>query len=470
MWAEWKGNDVKGIGVVWFWMVFVFAGFTLCGVAVGSEAGADERPNVIFILADDLGYGDLGVTGHPYARTPELDRLAGEGGRFNEAYVSAAWCAPSRAAIMGGIYPARDFNVDRELSLDRPTLTSVLKESGYATAHFGKWHMGGRSTDAPTPSRYGIDRALITNGNGPTWSGKDREDPHWREKTTAAYVDMAIEFAEENRDQPFYINLWLYPTHSYIDPTEEMLARYADLEVNIADFENPLQQEFLEFVSEHGDIEEAVRAYCADITEMDTEVGRLMAALRVLGLDERTLVIFTSDNGPGPIVGEELASRYVERPTLLNNTGSAGPFRDRKLSLHEGGIRVPLLMRWPGKIPAGLVNDTTIIGGVDFMPTLLALTGVDNEELDTDGVDFGSALRGESVLRGEPLFWNDRPGWSALRDGDWKAHLRRSQFKLYNLDSDPSESDDLADEFPEIAAKYRALLEHFEATLPNPNK
>lgn len=465
-----KGDQVKEAGEIWIRMACALFCLLMCDTVGGSEAHADERPNVIFILADDLGYGDLGVTGHPYARTPELDRLAGEGIRFNEAYMSAAWCAPSRAAIMGGIYPAREFNVKRELSLDRPTLTSLLRESGYATAHFGKWHLGGRTADAPTPSQYGIDRALITNGNGPTWSVKEREDPHWREKTTAAYVDMAIAFAKEHRDQPFYMNLWLYPTHSYIDPTEEMLARYADLEVDISDFANPLQQQFLQFVSEHGDLAGAVRAYCADITEMDMEVGRLMEGLKALGLDERTLVIFTSDNGPGPIVGEELANRYVERPSLLNNTGSAGPYRDRKLSLHEGGIRVPLLMRWPGKIPAGLVNDTTIVGGVDFLPTLLALAGPRAEAMDTDGVDFGAALRGGRTFRRKPLFWNDRPGWSALRDGDWKAHLRRGKLSLYNLSSDPSESTDLTELFPEIAAKYRALLEQFEATLPSPNR
>jgi len=429
-------------------------------------AACGEGPNIIFILADDLGYGDLGVTGHPYAMTPNLDRLAEQGLRFNQAYMSAAWCAPSRAAIMGGIYPAREFNVDRELPLGRPSLTSILKEAGYATAHFGKWHLGGKTPEDPTPSQYGIDKAFITNGNGPTWSGKERRDPHWREKTTAGYVNMAIEFAGANRDRPFFINLWLYPTHSYIDPTEEMLAVYKDLEVDIADFENPLQQEFLQFVSRHGNIEQAVRAYCADITAMDTEVGRLMRALEVLGLDERTLLIFSSDNGPGPIVSDDLASRYLEHPTLLNNTGSAGPYRDRKLSLHEGGIHVPLIVRWPGTVPAGMVNEGTVIGGVDFLATLSSIAGAHIEGIETDGVNLSEALMGETISRGQPLFWNDRPGWSALRDGDWKAHLSQGQFKLYNLVSDPSESTDRAGEFPEISAKYRSQLEAFESTLP----
>ena len=459
---------MTGRGISWIALLVIGAN-PFCSFLEGTQ-GEEEatygRPNILFILADDLGFGDLGVTGHPYAKTPHLDRLAGEGLRFNQAYMSGAWCAPSRAAIMGGIYPARQFNLNRELPVENPSLTSLLKEAGYTTAHFGKWHLGGKSPEDPQPAQYGIDKALITNGNGPTWTDKERRDPHWREKTTARYVDMAIEFAGENRDKPFFINLWLYPTHSYIDPTEEMLAVYEDLEVDICDFENPLQREFLEFVAEHGDIEKAIRAYCADITEMDTQVGRLLRALEDLRLDARTLVIFTSDNGPGPIVGKELASRYVERPTLLNNTGSAGPYRDRKLSLHDGGIHVPLIVRWPGNVPAGMVNDITVIGGVDFLPTLSTITGACMEGVPTDGVDLSAALMGEAILRGEPLFWNDRPGRSAVRDGEWKAHLRRGHFKLYNLVADPSESTDQADAFPEISTKYRTLLEEFEAMLP----
>ena len=384
----------------WRWAGLVLAGCSV-GKAVADPGGPGlrERPKIIFILADDLGYGDLGVTGHPYARTPNLDRLAGEGLRFNQAYMSGAWCAPSRAAIMGGIYPAREFNTERELPAGKPSLTSILQEAGYATAHFGKWHLGGQE-----PQLYGIDEAFITNGNGPTWSATERRDPHWREKTTARYIDMAIDFAGKNRSRPFFINLWLYPTHSYIDPTEAMLAEYEDLQVDIGDFDNPLQREFLEFVAEHGDIQSAIRAYCADITAMDTEVGRLMKALKELELDERTMVVFTSDNGPGPIENKELASRYLERPTLLNNTGSAGPYRDRKLSLHDGGIHVPLLIRWPGTVPAGMVNDSTVIGGVDFLPTLSGIAGARIEGIETDGVNLGAALTGGMIPRGEPLF------------------------------------------------------------------
>lgn len=450
---------------------FLLLGISSCALladAVTEEIDQRERPNIILILTDDLGYGDLGVTGHPYAKTPNIDRMADQGIRFTEAYMSGAWCAPARAALMSGRYPAREFNLNRELSTEQPSLTSILKESGYTTAHFGKWHLGSRDRTAPTPSQYGIDTAFITNGNGPTWSPIDRRDPHWREKTTAAYVDMTIDFAKENQKKPFFINLWLYPTHSYIFPTEEMLAIYSDLQVDIADFENPLQREFLEFVAQHGDIQDAIRAYCADVTEMDTEIGRLMKALKELSLDENTLVIFTSDNGPAPIVADNLPDRYEEMPTLLNNTGSAGPFRDRKISLHDGGIRVPMIVRWPGKVPAGVVNEDTIISGVDYLPTLIKLAGVNTEhiDLDIDGVNMASAFMGQSVERGKPHFWNDRPGWSAVRDGEWKAHLRRGQFRLFNIVSDPSESHDLSKELPEVAARYRTKLEAFEATLP----
>ncbi|NDV61575.1 sulfatase-like hydrolase/transferase [Puniceicoccales bacterium CK1056] len=463
------GLRKKRVFWIILWMGFACSFLWTLGADPG-DGRAGVGPNIIFILADDLGYGDLGVTGHPYARTPHIDRLAEEGLRFNQAYMSGAWCAPSRAAIMGGVYPARGFNINRELSPEKPSLTSLLKGAGYSTAHFGKWHLGGKNAPAPTPGQYGIDEALITNGNGPTWSPIERNDPHFREKTTARYIDLAIAFAGQNRDRPFFINLWLYPTHSYIDPTEEMLAVYEDLDVDINDFENPLQREFLEFVAQHGDIQKAVRAYCADITAMDTELGRLMKALKDMNLDERTVVIFTSDNGPGPIVNQDLAGRYVEHPTLLNNTGSAGPYRDRKLSLHDGGIHAPLILRWPGKIPAGMVNDSTVLGGVDFLPTLTNMAGVSIEGIMTDGVDLTAAVMGEVVQRGKPLFWNDRPGWSALRDEQWKAHLRRGQFKLFDLASDPSESNNLAAEFPQISAQYRAQLEAFEKALPKRGK
>ena len=154
----------------------------LIGLSLASFLQASAKaPNIIFVLADDLGYGDLGVTGHPYVQSPHIDRLADEGLRIENAYMSGAWCAPSRAALMSGLYPARYFNLTHELAVDRPSLTQVLSDAGYATAHYGKWHLGGREATASTPADYGFDESFIANGNnggGPTWTAAERKDPH----------------------------------------------------------------------------------------------------------------------------------------------------------------------------------------------------------------------------------------------------------------------------------------------------
>ena len=440
-------------------------GMVVMSVAVvaGASAADTRQPNILFILADDLGYGDLGVTGHPYAKTPHLDRLAREGIRFEHAYMSGAWCAPSRAGLMSGVYPARGFNRTRILPVDQPCLTGVLKGAGYATAHYGKWHIG-KGDDAPPPGDYGIDESFTTQSNGPGWPKDARKDPHYREKTTPRYVDLAIDFMARHRGQPFFINLWVYPTHSYINPTPEQLAVYKDLQVDPEDFDNPLQREFLSFVATHGDVQEAMRAYCADVSALDRDVGRLLEAVAELDLADNTLVIFSSDNGPGPIENKNLAGRYLEKPLLLNSVGSAGPYRDRKVALHDGGIHAPLFVRWPARIPAGAVDAETVVGGVDLLPTLAALAGASLPD-GLDGEDLSAALLGTPQQRKKPLFWNDRPGWSALRDRQWKAHLQTGRIRLYDLVKDPSESKNVADENPELATRYLRQLRAWETSI-----
>ncbi|MEO0510900.1 MAG: sulfatase-like hydrolase/transferase [Verrucomicrobiota bacterium] len=433
------------------------------------------QPNIVFILCDDLGYGDLGITGHPYVKSPHIDRLAMEGLRIENAYMSAAWCAPSRYALMSGIYPSRYFQKTREMDTEADNLYRVLNRAGYTTAHFGKWHMSGRNQEDPTPAMYGVDVDFIANGNKEGWTPKERNQPHWRENTTRRYVDLAIDYMESQKEstQPFYINLWVYPTHSYIDPTPEMLAVYQDLQVDISDFDNPLMQEFLQWIDTQGDVEAAMRAYCSDVTELDNHVGRLMSAIKSLGLDENTIVIFASDNGPPPLDAvhnlDQLATRMKERPTLINCVGSAGPYRDRKISLNDGGVRTPFFVRWPGKVSAGSVNTQTVFTGVDFLPTIAALAGTSAPE-GIDGENLVAALRGEQIIRSGPHFWNDRPGWTTLREKQWKAHLQKGKFRLYNILMDPSESNNVAHKFPEVASQYLKLIEQFETTLPSPKE
>ncbi|QGJ70432.1 Cerebroside-sulfatase [Planctomycetales bacterium 10988] len=446
-------------------LLFIVGCLTVFGLFSADLKAEDEpaKPNILFILADDLGAGDLGCTGHPYARTPTLDRLAKQGVRFTQAYMSAAWCAPSRYALMRGLYPAREFNQTHLLQADEPSITQLLNEAGYATGHFGKWHLGDKKQHAPPLSAYGIDESFSTQSSSPGFTREEMREPFHRAKKTDLLVDKTIEFIEDHQDEPFYVNLWIAPTHSYIDPTPEQLAKYKGLQVKLEDFENPLQREFLEFVAEHGDIQAAMRAYCADVTAMDDSIGRLLRRLDELGLDHKTMVVFSSDNGPGPLSNgwNQVIRRYKEKPTLLNSVGSAGPFRERKISLYEGGIRLPLIVRYPGHTPQGKVDETTVFAGVDWLPTICGMTGTPLPEAPLDGMDRSAAFLGKTLRKRKALFWSDRPNWAAMRDGNWKAHLKKTTVELYDLSQDPSESTDLSEEYPKVAREMRKELRSF---------
>jgi len=433
------------------------------------EAQNKKRPNIVFILADDLGAGDLHSTGHPYAKTPNLDKLATEGIQFERAYMAAAWCAPSRYGLMRGLYPARDFNSSKNLKPNEPSITKILNDAGYTTAHFGKWHLNWGMDFAESPGDFGIDEHFTTNhnGNGKTWTKEQRKEKHWREKTTDAYVDMAIDFINKNKSEkdpkPFYMNLWIYPTHSYINPTPEQLAVYKGLKVNLDDFSEQ-QQEFLTFVSKHGDIDKAMQAYCADVTAMDKALGRLFDYLKENGLDENTIIVFSSDNGPGPLTkqieDESVVERYKARPTLLNSVGSAKDYRDRKLSFHEGGIRVPFIVSWPGQFPEGKVDDTTIIQGVDWLPTIASICNVDLPKSIYDGIDVKSAFFGEGNTRKEPVFWSEKSS-SVILKKNWKGVLMKNKFALYDIVKDPSETIDMKDVHADIAKDLENDLQNW---------
>ncbi len=449
--------------------------FFLISINYTIKSQNEKQPNIIFILADDLGAGDLQSTGHPYAQTPHLDKLASEGIQFDRAYMAGAWCAPSRYGLMSGQYPARDFNKSKNLKPNEPTITKILKDAGYATGHFGKWHMNWGMDFMETLSDFGIDDHFSTNhnGNGKTWSKKEMSSEHWRERTTDAYVDMAINFMDNiefsNTPKPFYINLWIYPTHSYIDPTPEMLAVYDGLKVDMNDFSKQ-QQDFLTFVSKHGNIHEAMQAYCADVTAMDNALGRLFGYLKKTGLDKNTIVVFSSDNGPGPltdqITSESVVKRYKEKPTLLNSVGSAKNYRDRKSSFHEGGIRVPYIVSWPGHFPEGKKDNNTIIQGVDWLPTIASLCNVELPKGTFDGMDVKSAFYGEGNKRTDPLFWSEKGNSVILKD-NWKGVMIGEKFALYSIVNDPSEEKDLKDSNPELTKSMKNELKEWLQSLKN---
>ncbi len=334
---------------------------------VNALVANDTRPNVVFIYADDLGFGDLACHGHPRIMTPNLDRIAKEGIDFWSFTVVNPVCSPSRTGIVTGQFPSRwgvhqHFAQHAEnaargmpdwLDTKAPLLPRVMKQAGYRTAHYGKWHLsGGGDDDAPLPPAYGYDDAKTWTGPGPhVFDGTNyRSDnpaaaPH--DNTAASWLsvaatDHALKFIRESKNQPFYINLWLHETHHLVSATQDDKAIYLD-------------------------VEEPHRTYYAAVSRADRQVGRVLGLLDELGIAKDTLIMFSSDNGPEN-------SQTQPQQKFYYSQGSTGGLRGRKRSLLMGGVNVPFLVRWPAKIPAGRIDKQTALAGVDVFPTVLAAT------------------------------------------------------------------------------------------------
>jgi N-acetylgalactosamine-6-sulfatase len=426
---------------------------------------ANRPPNVVFILADDLGWGDLGCYGHRIIKTPNLDRLARQGTLFTQFYVNGPVCSPSRTAFMTGRFPARlgihsaiggeDKQDDRgqEGFLDArvPTVTRNLKAAGYVTAHFGKWHLGAGS-NAPRVGDYGIDVHKTINGNGPSWDRQEQRDPYFRARSSRLIVDESIRFIEQNRDKPFYVNVWSLVPHATLNPTDEQMQPYERLSPAGVPHKSPAQ------------------IYSASVTDLDQQIGRLLAKLDELGLADNTLVLFSSDNGP-----EDIHIRNASHSGI----GSNGPFRGQKRSLYEGGIRLPFIARWPGHIPANRVENDAVVSAVDLLPTackLAAVTPPEADRLDGEAVD--DVLFGKSRGRSKPIMWEwryniqghtlNKSPMLAIREGNWKLLLNpdRSRVELYDIPRDPSELNNLADRKPEIVKPLAEKALAWQKTLP----
>lgn len=476
------------LGQVCRLLVGVGLGLGLAG-GVGAQAG---RPNIVFILADDLGFGDLQCYGHPRIKTPHLDRLAEQGTRFTQFYMSHSVCSPSRATLMTGQYPS-NWNVYAHfawlrsnaqrgmpdwLSLEAPSVPRALQQAGYRTALFGKWHLGGgsgryfggkaiNSGEAPLVSDYGFDETRVVVGNGPTWLGRElRDEAHdvypyaddefvtW---SSELIVDASLRFLDQHiqghEDQPFMLNLWFHDPHVPLKPTEEMRSPYADIE------------------------DRGAQNYYAVVSHLDQQVGRLLARLDELGLSENTLVIFSSDNGTPARAGSQSSGNIAPGVALDTDTaGSNGVLRGWKWHLYEGGIRVPMIARWPGHIPAGRVDTQSVIHAADFAPTLVAWAEAKMpREFEPDGLDVRRALKGESFSRGRPMFWQNptakRRGPSlAVRVDDWKLLMEYdgTDVQLFNLREDGAESRNVAKVHPELVDQLRTQLGDWYRSLPPP--
>ena len=460
--------------------------------AIAAEPAPDnDRPNIVVIFLDDMGYGDLGCFGNSAVGTPHIDQLAAEGVRWTQFYANSPICSPSRVAVMTGQYPqrwqayghfaSRKRNDARGMAdwLDAGAvvLPRLLHEAGYATGHFGKWHMGGGRDvgDAPHPAAYGFDESLVSFeglgerlldeghglskrsdelGQGPTrWVRKHEKTP--------IYVDRAIEFIRQNKGGPFYVHLWPNDIHDPFKPS--------DAQINAVPEQSNRQNSG------------QWRKFFAVLKALDQQIGRFVDAIDSMGLKEDTLIVLTSDNGP-------TAWRRYYRGG--NGEGAAPGFTDglrgRKWSLYEGGIRMPLIVRWPGHAVAGKVNDVTVGSTIDLLPSLCAIAGVElPDDYNSDGVDLSREMLGQAeTVRGRPIFWeynslggNIRPGLKkdrspvlAVRNGDWKllANADGSNVELYNLATDRDESEDLAEQYPHRTARMKAGLLGWYQSLPEP--
>ncbi len=407
-------------------------------------AGAVDspRPNIVVLLCDDLGYGDLSCFGHPRIKTPELDRLAADGVKLTSLYAGAPVCSPSRAALMSGQNPnrlgVRDW-IDQGSGIHLPretvTIAQRLRSAGYTTCLSGKWHLNSQfNGKEPTPGDFGFDHWFATQNNtkhqNPTnfVRNKKRVGPQTGHASQLV-VDEAIGFIERAREKPFAMFVTFHAPHEQIETPEEYRAKYADIS------------------------DPTVRDYYGSVSLVDHEIGRLLAALDSRNLREKTVVLFTSDNGP------EGLKRY---PNAVHSHGSSGPLRGKKLSLYEGGLRVPGIIRWPGRLnPSSECSEP--IAFYDLLPTFCAISGAPlPERSPLDGVNILPLLDGKPVVRTTPLHWQydlaqDGPWRIAVRSGPWKllADAERKKFALFNVQTDVAEMQDRSSSEPEVMARLK---------------
>lgn len=473
-------------------------------LAFGQSAIA-RAPNIVFIIADDLGYGDVGCYGQKKIRTPSVDRMAAEGMKFTAHYAGNAVCAPSRCVLMTGRHPGHAYIRDNrgvakgEVINGKPeeegqfpipdaeiTVAEVFQKAGYATGGFGKWGLGGPHTTG-AQLKQGFDRWFGYNCQGvahnfyptylwdddktidldnPAFSAHDTfrpdEDPYnpdsydrfkGKEYSADLISEQVLNFIRDHKDEPFFLYWPTTVPHLALQVPEDSLEEY------LGDWEDPPYKGGKGYIPHF----KPRAAYAAMITRMDRDIGRAMDLVTQLGLDEETIFVFTSDNGPTHGTHEGLAGT----DSLFFD--SAGGLRDGKGSLYEGGIRVPCVVRWKGRIEAGSVSDR-VTGFEDWMPTLVEVTGAGETPGDIDGISFAPTLLGKEQPEREFLYreFPSYDGQQCIRVGDWKAVRQKLKprgkaapvvkTELYNLKVDLAETQDVAAENPEVVARLEALM------------
>ncbi|HTB82407.1 MAG TPA: sulfatase-like hydrolase/transferase [Candidatus Sulfotelmatobacter sp.] len=438
--------------------------FVLTGIY--SVMAAGPRPNILFILTDDMGYSDPGCYGGKFAPTPNIDRLAGEGIRFTHFYDNAPICSASRCSYITGMYPARwnfttyldnrAHNEDCEqadfLTTNAPALARVMKSAGYQTAHFGKWHLGGGRdvTNAPLFRAYGYDESIGTyespepdpniTATDWIWSPKDKVK---RWERTGYFVDHVLDFLQRHTNQPCYVELWPDDVHTPWVGNVDQQGRKGSWETKTN--------------------------FSTVLAEYDRQMGRLFDGLKALGLETNTVVIFTSDNGPLPSF----------------NHARTGGLRGSKLSLYEGGIRVPFIVRWPGHAAAGGVDEQTVLDMVDLFPTFCAIgQGRMPANFTFDGRDMRAVFDNTPATAARTIFWEygreksksfaypgavfDHSPHLAVREGKWKLLVNPdgSRVELFDLAADRNETNDVAAANDALTQQLKTAALAWKKSLP----
>ena len=425
---------------------------------VDVHAAVATKPNVIFLLADDLGAGDLHCYGHPYARTPNIDSLARDGTRFMQYHATGATCCPARTGLMTSKFPATYPTYPANGGFaNHVTITELLKKQGYATGHFGKWHIG----PVQKPGTYGIDAIGGIEEEG----GKKKKKGDERGRDAHIY-DEAIAFIEQHKSGPFYMNVWGHIPHNPVDPVDSLVKRWNGLTVRDGAFPAQMLGKFDDVRKAGGDVDDGMKRYLADIESLDDSVGRILKRLDELGLRENTIVVFNSDQGADMTKSGNGGLRF-------NQMGCNGAQRGGKHTNFQGGVDVPWIVRWPGHVPAGRTDAQSVISGVDWLPTLCAISGVKINASDFDGEDASAAWLGKAAhVRTKPLFWKTSATGStaAIRDAQWKLFnpVRKNggDLEIYDLLVDPAESKNVAAQHPDIVKMLSAKVEAWVATLP----
>ncbi len=426
------------------------------------QAFAADKPNIIYILADDLGVGDVGCYGQKLLKTPHIDQLAAEGMRFTQHYSGSAMCAPTRSCLMTGQHTGHTRvrkNGHGPLFPEDLTIAEVLKSAGYQTAAVGKWGVGEAGTTG-VPWKQGFDLffGYLNQGNAhhhyPPFLWRNEEKVLFADNPVKRthyshdeFTREAMQFIRDNRDRPFFLYLPYTLVHVDLDVPDEDLKPWIGKIEETKPYGTPGGQHYIHQKTPHA-------AFAGMVSRLDRDVGRIVDLVDELGLAEDTLVMFTSDNGPTSAGGAD--------PKFFDGNG---PFRGIKFELYEGGIRCPMIARWPGRIKPGSETDH-ISAHWDVLPTAAELAGVD-VPAGIDGISFLPTLLGQGKQKKHDyLYWETgaRSGWQVMRRGNWKAHLQyvgnpaKTKFELYDLSSDIAEENEVSSAHPEITREMKRLM------------